>query len=110
MKAKHTIGIKRYLEGAEDAHGNPIEGWGPEEPVKVFAIVPTSSVEPTAVGREAVITGLSILAPSSVQVSHKDRILIGSEEFTIEGEVADWTRGPFSFKPGIQFALKRVEG
>lgn len=110
LTAKHTLGIKRYLEGAEDAHGNPVEGWEPAEYVKVFAVAPTSSQEPSESGRDAVITGLTVLAPVDVVIDAKDRVLWNGIEYTVEGDVADWTTGPFNFKPGIQFNLKRVDG
>jgi len=110
LKAKHKLGIKRYLEGATDAHGNPVEGWGPVEYVDVYAIAPTSSTEPFSSGREAVITGLTVLAPPGLELSAKDRAVIGDEEYTIEGNLADWNTGPFSFKPGVSINLKKVEG
>lgn len=110
LKAKYKLGVKRYLEGSTDAHGNPVEGWGPVEYLDVYAIAPTSSAEPAASGREAVITGLSVLAPVGVQIDAKDRAVIGDKEYTIEGDLADWNTGPFDFKPGVQINLKRVDG
>ena len=110
LKAKYQLGIKRYQEGAEDAHGNPVEGWGSVEYVDVYSIAPTSSTEPSSTGREAVITGLSVLAPVGTDIDAKDRAVWRDEEYTIEGDLADWTIGPFSFKPGVQFNLKKVDG
>lgn len=110
LTAKYTLGIKRYQEGAEDAHGNPVESWGSVEDVAVYAVAPSFSNEPDQSGRDSVITGLSILAPLSVVIGAKDRAVWKSDEYTIEGELADWTYGPFSFKPGVQFSLKKVNG
>lgn len=108
--AKYTLGIKQYQEGATDAHGNPVESWGSVTNVQVFSVAPTTSSEPFQSGREAIVTGLSVLAPTSVSVGPKDRVVWNSEEYTIEGELADWTKGPFSFQPGIQINLKKVDG
>lgn len=110
LTAKYTLGIKRYEEGATDAHGNPVESWGSVENVAVYAVAPSFSNEPPESGRDAVITGLSVLAPTDVVIGAKDRAVWNSEEYTVEGDLGDWTTGPFSFKPGIQFALKKVNG
>lgn len=110
LTAKYTLGIKRYLEGATDAHGEPVEGWEPAEDVRVFAVAPASSNEPSESGRDVVITGLTILAPLDVVIGAKDRAVWNDVEYTVEGDVADWSNGPFNFKPGLQFNLKRVDG
>jgi len=110
LRAKYKLGIKRYLEGAEDAHGNPIEGWGDVELVDVYAIAPTSSQEPSEAGRAAVIDGLSVLAPDDYGIDAKDRAVYQGPEYTVEGNVANWNEGAFAFKPGYQFNLKKVDG
>ncbi|TKT03442.1 hypothetical protein [Streptomyces lasalocidi] len=110
LKAKWSIGIKRYQTGAEDAHGNPVESWGPTELVDVYAIAPTSSTEPSVPGREAVIDGLAVLSPKDYGITAQDRAVIGDDEYTIEGSLANWNLGPFEFKPGFQFILKKVNG
>lgn len=110
LTANYQLGIKRYQEGVTDAHGNPVESWSAPETVDVFAVAPTSSTEPPASGREAVISGLSVLAPVGVLVAPRDRAVWNGEEYSIEGELADWTTGPFGFLPGVQFNLRRVEG
>jgi hypothetical protein len=110
LRAKYKLGIKRYLEGAEDAHGNPVEGWGPVEYVDVFAIAPTSSQEPSEPGRAAIIDGLTVLAPDDYGITARDVAVYRDSEYSIEGNVADWNTGAFSFKPGYQFNLKKVEG
>jgi head-tail adaptor len=110
LKAKYQLGIKRYQEGATDAHGNPVESWGSVENVAVYAVAPSFSNEPAGSGRDAVITGLSVLAPLGTDIDAKDRAVWNSEEYTIEGDLADWTNGPFDFEPGIQFNLKKVDG
>lgn len=105
-----TIGVKKYAEGATDAHGNNVGGWSQPIYVGVYSIAPTASNEPYEAGREAVITGLTVLAPSGTKVSRLDRVIVAGEEYTVEGEIANWDMGPFGFTPGISFNLKRVEG
>lgn len=110
LRPKYKLGIKRYQEGAEDAHGNPVEAWGVPELVDVYAIAPTSSTEPSEPGRAAVIDGLSVLAPDDFEIDAKDRAVYKGSEYSIEGNLANWNEGPFSFQPGFQFNLKKVEG
>lgn len=110
LVATYPLGIKRYQEGATDAHGNPVESWSAPETVDVFAVAPTASSEPFQAGRDAVITGLSVLAPLGVVLDPRDRAVWHGQEYAIEGEPADWSNGPFSFKPGLQFNLKKVDG
>ncbi|MET7741982.1 hypothetical protein [Streptomyces sp. NPDC005385] len=110
LKAKYLLGIKRYEEGASDAHGNPVESWAPVVFVKAYAIAPTSSVEPPEPGRAAVIDSLSVLLPDDVEIEAKDRAVYGGSEYTIEGNLANWNVGPFDFKPGFQLNLKKVSG
>ncbi|MFD8618264.1 head-tail adaptor protein [Streptomyces sp. NPDC059513] len=111
MRANHQIGIKRYYEGAQDAHGNPVEGWHEAiEWVDAYGIAPTSSVEPSQSGREAVIDTLTVYLPFYNDISSKDRIVLVEDEYTIEGSVLNWNTGPFRFQPGFALTLKKVTG
>lgn len=110
LKAKYKLGIKRYEEGAEDPYGVPTESWGPVELVDVYAIAPASSTEPFSPGREAVIDALTVLAPDDYGIQARDRAVYQGDEYSIEGNVADWNTGPFGFTPGFQFSLKKVDG
>jgi hypothetical protein len=105
-----TIGVKRYADGAVDRHNNPTKTWLTAVDVEVYGIAPTSSDEPFEAGRNAVVTGLTVLAPVGTVIGPKDRVVIDSEEYEVDGEIADWSKGPFSWSPGIEIKLKRAEG
>lgn len=110
LPTPYEVGIKRHVAGAKDAHGNKSESWLDPEFVRVYSIAPTSSQEPPEAGRGAVITNITVLAPPTVTVDRLDRIVIGEDEYTVEGEVGNWNQGPFGFTPGISITLKRVSG
>jgi hypothetical protein len=109
VKAVYTLGLKRRTTGTKDAHGNVIEGHADPVDWPVYAIAPSTSEEP-GVDRLAVTTGLSVLAPLSTVPGPLDRVVIDGEEWEIDGEVANYTRGPFGFTPGVVVSLKRAEG
>lgn len=105
-----TIGVKSYVSGSVDRYNNPTESWSASVDVPVYGIAPTSSDEPFEVGRNAVITELSVLAPVGTAIGPKDRVVIDSDEYEVDGDIADWSKGPFSWSPGIEIRLKKVTG
>ena len=108
MIATQTIGHAVYVAGVEDAHGNPVDSWATPVDVKVYGYGPRyDSTEP---GGTQVIVGLRVFAPKSVQASARDRFVVDGLTYDVDGEIGDWTNGPFSFKPGVEINLRRVEG
>lgn len=107
-----TIPWRRAKPGGLDAHSNPAVEFETPIPFSYIGISPRSDgqTEPRMAGRDAVIIGLTVLAPPSPKPSPHDRFLIDGEEFEVDGEIGDWTRGPYGFQPGISFALRRAEG
>jgi hypothetical protein len=102
------IGHAVYQPGAVDAHGNSSDAWADPVQVWVDGYGPrTDSVEP---GGSQVIVGLQVFIPKGLAVSPQDRFVIGSQTYTVEGEVGDWNHGPFGFEPGVVVNVKRVEG
>lgn len=106
----YSIGVKRLVKGQTDAHGNVTESFSDPVSVPVYSIAPTTSDEPYEAGREAVVTGLSVLAPIDTNITAYDRVVWDGEEYTVEGDIADWSKGPFGWDAGIAIQLKRVEG
>lgn len=110
LQSLFTIGVKRYTEGSVDQYNNPTKSWSAPVAVEVYSIAPTTSAEPFEAGRNAVITGLTVLAPVGTVIGPKDRVVINSEEYEVDGKIADWSKGPFGWAPGIEIKLKRAEG
>jgi hypothetical protein len=111
---RYTVGHRVYTEGETDDLGNPREGWADPVPLKVFAIAPTASLadaEPALPSRDAVITGLTLYVPRGAQLGPHDRFVIDGEEWEQEGDVGDYSRGPFTNAVGhVVVYLKRKEG
>lgn len=109
MRAVHTVHVERWTPGATDAHGNAVQAWSAPEELKVYAIAPRGTEEPGE-DRLAVVTGLTLYTPPSVVVGPLDRVLVNGVRWVVEGETADYTRGPFAWSRGKTFALKKAEG
>jgi hypothetical protein len=102
-----TIGHAVYAAGAVDSHGNPAASWAAPVDVWVYGYGPRGdSTEPAGT---QVIVGLEVYAPR-MAVDARDRFVVDGKTYEVDGEVGDWTKGPFGFTPGLTFALKRVEG
>jgi hypothetical protein len=110
----YVIGLKRYQAGVDDRYNTPTESWLAPVDVPVYSVSPASSVEPFEAGRNAVVTGLQVLAPVGTEIDSKDRVIWDGNEYVIDGEVADWSVSPFNtgllWDAGIEIKLKRVEG
>jgi hypothetical protein len=103
-----TIGHAAYQAGEEDAHGNPVDSWADPVNVAVYGYGPRyDSTEP---GGTQVIVGLQVFAPKDLEVDPRDQFVVEGLRYDVDGEVGDWTTGPFGFQPGIELNLKRVEG
>lgn len=109
MSARYTVGVRKYVAGVNDAHGNPVDYWLPPTPVEVYSIAPRVSVEPVT-GRLAAVEGLAVLAPAGLVVGPLDHVEIDGVEYEVDGDPGDWTRGPFGFKGGVAILLKRAAG
>lgn len=108
----YRLPIKRRVEGDTDAHGNPVVSWSTVFYLDAYSIAPAYSNEPFEAGREAVITGLTVLAPKPKKftLDEDDLVVIDGVDYSIKGEVANWNQGPFGFEPGISVTLEKVGG
>lgn len=116
MRAGYTLGLKRHSPGVTDSHGNVTPGWAAPFDWKVYGIAPSTSQEPL-VDRLAVTADLTVYAPQSPLPGPHDRVVIDSSvspawagEWEVDGEVGDYTNGPFGFEPGVTVSLKRAVG
>lgn len=109
MKAVYTVGLRRWQPGARDERGNAQPGYAPTTDLPVYAIYPSTSTEPTT-GRQDVVTGMTLLAPTGTLIGPQDLVVIDGETWQVEGDVADWSRGPFGWAPGVSINLTRAEG
>lgn len=109
-----TIGHATYQPGVKGSHGNPVDAWAEPVDVQVYGYGPrtdtrgaTGSNEP---GGTQVVVGLEVYAPKGLAVDPRDRFVVDGKMYNVEGEIGDWSNGPYGFAPGIVIALKRAEG
>ncbi|HEX5541114.1 MAG TPA: hypothetical protein VFX60_06060 [Micromonospora sp.] len=96
----------------EDRYGNEVRDWVNQERIESdgWAFAPRFSDEASDAGRQGVIVGLTGLGPPGADVLATDRMEVRGLTYEVEGEPGEW-RNPFTgWLPGIQVALKRVEG
>lgn len=118
-----VVGVCKRVEDAADGHGNAVLRFADPVDVRVFGYGPRSadgSAEAFPSGRDVVTVGLSVYGPpfpwapvaggDPVTVTPLDRLEVAGVLYEVDGEVADWTHGPFGFAPGVSVSLKRVEG
>ena len=105
----YLVGVKRYETGVEDDHGNPSEGYAAPAYIEVYGIAPTTSAEPES-GRNLVVVGYTLFAPPGTVVGPLDLVEIDGKDYKVDGEPADWGRGPFGYAPGVSITLTRAEG
>lgn len=105
-----TVTVWARTQTGTDRYGKPVYGWPVGTEVAGAAIAPRSSEEPTEVGRQAVITGLTVYLPTGTTVTAYDRLTIRGAVYEVTGEPGDW-RNPYSGRrPGVELAVTRVAG
>ena len=110
----HTIGVRRFEEGATDAHGNPVDEWDADRvlDVAVHFVAPADTVEPYRDHRDLLRTDLAVGAPKVDNLpDNRDLVVWQGEDYRVEGDVSDFTFGPWTHPhAGVTFLIRKVEG
>lgn len=105
-----TVTLHPLIDGADDAHGNPVEEWGPDVERKKCAIEPRVHEVDTELGRSAVVYGFNVYDTFDSPVAEKDEMTVRGVRCMVDGEIARWLN-PFTGEPkGSVITLKRVDG
>lgn len=105
------VGVRRWSTAGVDRQGNPVSTWAAAVPVPVHGVAPRTQQEPDDPNRWAVVEGLTVYAPAGTTVGAHDRVVWAGVEYEVDGDVADWSRGPWANPAaGVVFDLTRVEG
>lgn len=114
MQPRWTLQRFPWTTSGEDAHGNPINGYGEPVDLRVFGWAVPASEEPSPSTQDRVIVDVKVYVPPSETVGRRDRVVIdvgpNAGTFEVIGEVEDYTHGPFGWEPGVVVNLQRVEG
>ena len=107
----HTIGHRAVIDGARDAHGNPVTSWADPVDVTVYGWHTGQSEEPQIAGHDRVRVDGRVFAPESWQPGPRDLVVLpGKGEFKVIAEVEDYNHGPFGWRPGVVVNLRKVTG
>ena len=109
-----SIGVSAWsvVEGQYDRQGNPLEVWADPVPVPVHGVGPRLQEEDDGERRRyAVVEGLDVYAPEGTTVGEHDRVVWNGQEYEVDGDVADWTKGPW-LNPvaGVVIHLTKTKG
>lgn len=108
-----TVTVYR-ASSTTDRYGNEVPGpWVSVGTVAGCAVAPRSSSradELTGAGRTGVIVGLTLYAPSDAEIGPHDRVEVDGDTFEVDGEVGRWSSPFTGWTPGVEVALRRVEG
>ena len=109
--ALFDVGYKPFVEGAEDAHGNPTEGWGPVEPRKVIGWGAPQSSEPKLAGHDRDVVDIEMAVPAAWQSTPRDRIILPELGEMEQIGITETNSGnPFGWVPGHIVNLRQVNG
>jgi hypothetical protein len=104
-----TVAVLHYLTGVEDEYGNDVEGWSSPDTQRVYGWGPAGSFEQGGWQRQ-VTADKSVFAPPAFRCGPHDRVVVDGQTYDVEGEVEDYTHGPFGYGPGVVVNLRRVTG
>lgn len=102
------------LRGVEvtDRYGATVLDWtSPSELViDGCALAPRMGGENHDAGRQGVIIGWTLLAPTGSDIGPKDRIQARGFVHEVDGQPEPWVSPFTDWAPGIEIALRRIEG
>lgn len=104
------VAFEAHSDGVEDAHGNPVDVWGPPVTVQGCAFDPGSSTESHDGARDQVVSLPRVFAPPGTVVGARDRVTVRGKLFQVKGAPADY-QSPFTgWRPGVVVTLEAVDG
>lgn len=106
---RFTVWLRKRVEDAEDAHGNPVKTWADPVDRDVYGWGPAGFAGVDNILREQVDWELDLYA-DAIDAVNNDKIVVNGTEFFVRGYPQDFNHGPFGFRPGVRVKLARTEG
>ena len=115
----HTLSVRQYVEGATDAHGNPVDDWADPVEWPVHGVAPGASEEPRKPNRDLSEVLWTVYAPANeLAPGYRGQVSLPWEDvggeplwYDAEGVPDDWSKGPWLFPDaGVVVELRRAEG
>jgi uncharacterized Zn-binding protein involved in type VI secretion len=98
------------VQGAEDAHGNPIVTFADAVTVEGCGFAPGGSQELYGPGRNPVTSVPQLYCPPGTVVTSRSRVTVRGKLYQVDGDPAEW-RSPFTgWEPGVVVTLERTDG
>lgn len=111
LPTPHTVGHRAFTPGVADGRGNVEGGWADPVDLRVHSVAPGATDEPGTAARDLSLIAWTIHAPAGTDVGPRDLIVVGGREYRVNGEMRDWTKGPWSMPiAGVVIELLRAEG
>ena len=111
VPSPYWLTVRTRTEGVKDAFGNVTTTW-PERDWRVRSVAPGAMVDPAEPNRDLGSIAYTVHADADSQPPTRlDKVVIDGEPFDVDGDPADWTRGPWpNPAAGVVVLLKRSEG
>ena len=105
MEARWPVQILAYVGTTEDAFGNQTPSYAAPVTRYVYAWAPGGSVE-VGSWRHTVTADIALYAPPDFVVTSRDRVVVDSRTYDVEGVPEDYNHGLSSWTPGFVVNLK----
>ena len=111
IPSPYTLTVRTRTEGAPDAFGNPTETWA-DRAWQVRSVAPGAMADPANPNRDLSQVAYSVHADADSGLPTRlDRVVLDDEDYDVDGDPADWTRGPWAHPAaGVVVLLTRSEG
>lgn len=100
-----TVQLSRFVGGAEDAYGNPVEGYADPVSVGIWRFSPGTSTDPVLAGHDRTITQPVIYGPTPM--GPRDRVEVRGLVYEVDGDHPEWVNDTVR---GYEIPLRRVDG
>lgn len=107
------VSVRRFESTGDDGYGNPVDSHSATVlSLPVHFVAPAATVEPYRENRDLLTTDLAVGGPKTDNVpGPRDLVVWQDEDYRVEGDIADFTFGPFdNASAGVTFLIRRVEG
>lgn len=104
-----TVDVLHYGISGQDAYGNDVEGYSAPDTQEVYGWAPSGTDE-TGGWRRTVVADLQLYAPRGFRCGPHDQVVVDGVTYDVQGEVEDYTHGPFGHQPGVRVNLTRTAG
>lgn len=112
-RAGAEFALRKYQEGARDAHRNPVDAWGAPVSRKAWAFAPGTPEEAQEPNRTPSTQIWTVYGPVDAleDIRPKDKVDYQGQTFDVDGSPAVWDNQVYGVGVvGATIMLRRVEG